>query len=359
MKLLVLTQVLDAQDGILGFFTGWVRELAQRVERVRVVALEVGDTSTLPDNVDWRVLGREGRLGRYLRWRRFLREALGNDGFDTVLAHMVPRYALLAAGEARRQGAGLHLWYTHGAVDRRLQKAVRLCDRVFTATPESMRVEAANKVVTGHGIDLSAFDPMERNVATPRRLVSVGRLTPSKDPLTVLAALSILRSRGLELELDLVGAGLTGADVGFRRTVEEAIEFGALQDHVHMLGELAHTDIPKVFRRATLLVNASLTGSLDKVVLESLAGGCPFVSCNPAATGLVDELGADARHFAFAERSAEELAERIEGWIAMGEARRRDLASRARAIVVRDHEVGRLMQRLVDEMERARESTRR
>ena len=101
MTLLFLTQVVDAQDAVLGFVPRWIEGLARECARVRVVALEAGDVSTLPANADVRVVGRKGAISRWLRYRAILSEALEADGFDTVLAHMVPRYALLAPRPAR------------------------------------------------------------------------------------------------------------------------------------------------------------------------------------------------------------------------------------------------------------------
>ena len=66
MKLLFLTQVLDANDAVLGFVMRWIEGLAKVTERVRVVALEVGDISSLPDNVDVREVGRKGKIRRYI-----------------------------------------------------------------------------------------------------------------------------------------------------------------------------------------------------------------------------------------------------------------------------------------------------
>ena len=157
VKLLFLTQTIDAQDAVLGFVPRWIQGLARRCERVRVVALEAGDVSTLPANVDVRVVGREGRLRRWLRYRAILSEALAKDRFDVVLAHMVPRYALVAAGPAHRHGARVYLWYTHAAVDSRLKRASRTVEKVFTASPESLRIDTEKRVVTGHGIDLHHF----------------------------------------------------------------------------------------------------------------------------------------------------------------------------------------------------------
>ena len=161
MRLVFVTQVLDRQDAVLGFVSRWVRGLAEVAEQVRVVALEVGDTSGLPDNVDWVELGRRGAVGRYLRYRRALGDAFGrgpSGGFDGLLTHMVPRYSTVAAGWAARAGVAHYLWYTHKGVDRRLLRAIERVDGVFTASEESLRVETPKRIVTGHGIDAEHFD---------------------------------------------------------------------------------------------------------------------------------------------------------------------------------------------------------
>ena len=354
MKLLFLTQVYDGDDAVLGFVTRWVAGLAKATERVRVVALAAGDVPGRPANVDVRAIGRTGRVGRYLRWRRVLKEAF-DEGFDTVLAHMVPRYTLLSHGPARRAGAREFLWYTHGGVDRRLRRAVHLVEKVFTASPESMRIETPNKVVTGHGIDLEHFAPgaetQPADAEARPRILSVGRLTPRKDPLTILAAVGILVARGHDVVLDLVGGGLAAGDEGYRRSVEEAIQVGGLDGRVTLCGDVPYRTIPERFRRAAVVVNASFTGSVDKVVLEAMACGRPVVTCNESFEPLFRELGSDAGRLAFEKREAGQLADRIEALLTSAPDERRTLGGRLRALVERDHEVDRLMARLVGEME--------
>jgi glycosyltransferase involved in cell wall biosynthesis len=354
VKLLFLTQVIDADDAVLGFVSRWVRGLARTCERVRVIALEVGRTDDLPDNVDCREIGRRGVVGRFLRFRGALGEALRDEGFDAVLAHMVPRYALLAAGPARRAGAGLFLWYTHASVDRRLRRAVERVDRVFTASEESMRVETGRRVVTGHGIDLEHFDVGDAPPDEPPRLLSVGRLSSRKDPLTVLDALALLRGRGRELGLDLVGPGMTRADSATLAAVRARIAEADLQDCVTLHGAVPYTEIVPVYRRATCVVNASLTGSLDKTLLEAMACRRPVLSCNDAAAGALAPLGSEAAQLLFGAGRAEELAERIESLLERGAEGRARLGRRLREIVAEGHEVERLMERLVREMEAAR-----
>ncbi|HRV82161.1 MAG TPA: hypothetical protein P5218_12025, partial [Planctomycetota bacterium] len=146
MKLVFVTQVLDADDAVLGFVMRWVQGLAAHCDRVRVLALEVGNLAGLPANVEVQVLGRRGRLVRWLRYRRFLRKAFAVDGFDTLLAHMVPRYASLADGVVRAHGGRTFLWYTHKGVDKRLLQAIAVVDRVFTASQESLRVDTPKRL---------------------------------------------------------------------------------------------------------------------------------------------------------------------------------------------------------------------
>jgi glycosyltransferase involved in cell wall biosynthesis len=351
MRLVFITQVLDARDAVLGFVPRWVSGLAARCERVRVLALEVGDASGLPGNVDLRSIGRRGRLGRYLRFRGFLKEALQRDGFDAVLAHMVPRYALLARGPARAAGAGLHLWYTHGQVDGRLRRAVRAVDRVFTASPESMRVETDKRVVTGHGIDLAHFSARGIEPDGPPRVLAVGRMTPAKDPLTLLAAAAILVARGFDLHVDLAGPTLAAGDATYLRRVEEQIELGGLAGRVVLHGAVPYGEIPALYRRARVLVNPSRTGSIDKVVLEAMACERPVLTCNEAFPPLFAELGADAALLCFGAGSAQDLALKLARLLALPTAERRALGSRLRALVARDHEVDALMGRLVSAME--------
>lgn len=351
MKLVFVTQVLDRGDAVLGFVPRWIEAFAARCERVRVLALAVGDVSGLPANVDVREIGRKGILARYLRFRRHLREALVEQGFDAVLAHMVPRYATLAARPARRAGARNYLWYTHGTVDERLIGAVGAVDKVFTASEESLRVDTPKKVVTGHGIDLAHFAPRASEPVRPIRLLAVGRLTPAKDPLTILAALGILVSRGFDLHLDLVGDALAAGDALYRRRVEEQIAVGALSERVVLHGAVPYRDVPELYRRCTLLVSASRTGSVDKVVLEAMACSRPVVTCNEAFPRLFRELGADAAKLVFEAGSATSLAERVEALLRLRPNERAALGERLRTLVARDHEVERLVARLVAEMQ--------
>lgn len=351
MRLLFLTQVLDRQDAVLGFVPRWIDAFAARVEQVRVIALSIGDCGGLAGNVDVRVVGRSGRFMRYLRYRRYLREALARDGFGTVLAHMIPRYSLLAAGPARRAGARQFLWYTHGAVDGRLRRAERVVEGIFTASEESLRLATPKKLVTGHGIDLEHFDAQGTRPLGAPRLLSVGRMTPSKDPLTLIEALRLLVAEGRDIGLDIAGGGLAAGDEAYEARVRGSIQSAGLSSRVALHGAVPYLRIPDFYRRASVCVNASLTGSVDKVALEAMACERPVLSCNDAFPRVVASLGEQAQLLVFPPGDAHALAAKLRVLLDMDPQRRAELGSRLRAIVAREHEVDGLIGRLIERME--------
>lgn len=361
MRLLFLTQVLDRDDGVLGFVVRWIEEFAKHCELVRVVALEVGNTSGLPGNVDWVEIGRKGRIGRYFKYRRTLGTAFDN-GFDVVLAHMVPRYALVAHKPSQRAGARLYLWYTHKGVDERLRRAVPLVRKTFTASEESLRVDTPTRVVTGHGIDTDHFDLAGPDFQAPFRALSVGRLTPAKDPLTVIEALRLARDAGCDVAVDWVGGGLTTADVGFAEEVQSAIEAHSVEAHFTLHGEVPYSAVQERFAEAHVLVNASFTGSVDKVVLEAMAARRVVLSCNesfpPIFAGL-DDRGAfgdraalgRSQWLVFDKGDPTSLAERLGFLLSREPAVLAALGEDLRTLVVRDHGVENLCARLIREMD--------
>ncbi|MEE2939537.1 MAG: glycosyltransferase family 4 protein [Planctomycetota bacterium] len=349
-----MTQVLDRQDAVLGFVARWVEGLARAADRVRVLALEVGDTTDLPPNVDWVELGRRGAVGRYLRYRRAVRGSV-LEGFDGLLTHMVPRYSVVAAPWARRAGISHYLWYTHKGVDQRLLRAIEVVDGVFTASEESMRVDTPKKIVTGHGIDAAHFDvPRTEDGAGPLRLLSVGRLTPAKDPLTVVEALSLLRQGGVDVRLRWAGGALARGDDEYAGMVRRTIEAKSLTDAVDFVGSVPYPDVPALYRDCDLFVNASRTGSVDKVVLEAMAASRPFVSCNEAIPPLLGGAlppTADPEDHAFRAGDPESLADAVRRWIGLDAGARAERSAALARMVRSEHDVDALMARLVRTME--------
>ncbi len=272
---------------------------------------------------------------------------------------MVPRYSTLAAGLARKAqgggGAAHFLWYTHKGVDRRLLAALEVVDGAFTASELSLRVDTPKKIVTGHGIDLDHFDVAARpdDEGGAIRLLSVGRLTPAKDPLTVIEAVAMLRADGHDATLTWAGGTLARGDDEYEAMIRSVVSERDLGGAVHFVGAVPYPEIPAAFAEADLFINASGTGSVDKVVLEAMAARRPFVSCNesiPPVLAVDAGLAERADEFTFRAGDAVSLAAALRGWIDRPRADRRATGERLREIVAKHHEVDALMARIVRRM---------
>jgi glycosyltransferase involved in cell wall biosynthesis len=345
MRLLFMTQNVDAGDAVLGFLPSWLRELASRVERLVVVTFQSGVPPALPANCVVRSLGREsGARGLKLlfNFRREVRRAVREDGCDTVLAHMVPKYAVLARRLALPREVPVYLWYTHAGVNRWLLWSEPLVEKIFTASEESLRIDTKKKVVTRHGIDTAYLQP---GAAPARgRLVTVGRLTPSKDVETLLKATALLASGNPSIALDIVGGSMAAGDDDYGKRMRDLAQTYQIADRVRFPGFVAYRDILPVYRGAHLFVSASRTGSVDKAVLEAMACGALVLTSNDAFRSILP------CEYQFRERDPEDFLRRAQWLLSLPEAERAARGLALRAIVERDHAVGPLMERLVREM---------
>ncbi len=350
MRLLFLTQSLDLDDPILGFAHGWIAALARHVDHVIAAPLRAGRVD-LPGNVEVRSLGKErvdSTLQKLRGFSRVVGGACRRGEVDAILAHMVPRYAVYAAPFALPRRIPLFLWYTHKGVDWSLRMAEPLIRRAFTASERSFRLPSDKKVVTGHGIDTSAFAPPTPDDPAPTHDVAVvGRIAPAKDPLVLIEALGLLKARGLRPRVVLAGGTLLDAHDAYRREVEARVEALGVGDQLTFLGPVPHHAIRSVFLDAPLFVTPSRTGSVDKTVLEAMACGRIVVTCNES---FEEVLGPLAERLLFPVGDAEALAARLQELLALAAEEREELARGLRDIVRRDHDLERLAARLAREM---------
>jgi len=349
--LVVIAQVLDREDAVLGFFHGWCEELARHVERLTVFAQRAGAVD-LPASARVVSLGREQGAGKLRMAHRLgtgLLRLRGRDRPSAVLAHMVPKFVLYAAPACTPRGVPLYLWYTHKGVDRALRMAVPLVRRVFTASEASFRLPgAADKVVvTGHGIDCEAFVPPPPG-ARPVDVLSVGRIAPSKGQDELLDALARCPSRP---RTEIAGDVLLERDVPFRQALAARVarEFA---DSVALLGAVPHPRVADAMRRARVLVNASRTGSVDKVVLEAMACGTLPLTCNEAFDPIFEEAGGPELRgrLTFPRGDPETLAARLAALLALPAAEADALGARLREVVRARHDLRALVPRLVGYM---------
>ena len=349
LRALMITQKVDLGDDILGFTHTWVNKLAERVERLYVLALAVGRYS-LRDNIELFSMGKErgnSRLERLVNFNRVVAGLVLRRNVDIVFIHMCPRYAILAAPFAKLVRVPMVMWFTHRSVNNELRVAHWLVDRVVTASKESFRLKSDKVIITGHGIDTDTFKPLDvHKEGNTKVILSVGRISPIKNYETLIEAADILvNQKGREdLEFVVVGDVGTEAQKDYFDKIKEMVRQCQLERHFRFAGSVPHSEVVQYYQNCDVFVNLSHTGSLDKAVLEAMACGKVPITCNEA---FKDVFGDYADMLMFEKGDAGHLAGKILGAIEI-DADPRSVFERAlRGIVVQEHSVEHLMDALV------------
>lgn len=285
MKLLIITQKVNQNDPILGFFHRWIEEFAMHVEQLTVICLEEG-VHNLPSNVRVLSLGKEkgvNKVGQLLNLYRYVWQH--RDSYDRVFVHMNPLYILLCGVLWVCIQKPIFLWYTHKTVDMKLRLASVFVQKIFTASDKSLRLNTHKKVVTGHGVDVHFFCPDSDSIKKQNTILTVSRISKTKNIHTIIDILAQLP----EYTLHIIGDAVTEADKQYLDQCRDKIKTMGVIDRVIWHGAVTHQDTRFFYRTIPLFINLSETGSLDKVIIEAMACGATVISSNEAVAN-VDEI---------------------------------------------------------------------
>lgn len=290
MKILIITQKIDRNDSVLGFFCRWVEEFSKHCEQVTVIALGVG-VHNLPKNVRVFSLGKEcgtSRIGYLYNFYRLIWHERKN--YDVVFVHMNPEYVMLGGILWKILRKKIALWYTHKVVSWYLRVAEKISNDIFTASKESFRLSSKKLHVTGHGIATDLFSPAP---VLPVKMVilNVGRISRTKQQLDVIKIFEHILKISPDSSLHIVGGPLLSDDEDYRDEIQAYISLRRLGERVLLLGAIPNYKMPDIYRQASVLINLSRTGSLDKDVLEAIACGVPVVTTNEAFREILSPYG--------------------------------------------------------------------
>lgn len=334
MRLLIVTQKVDRQDPILGFFHRWIEEFAKKCESVIVIGQMVGEHN-LPANVTVLSLGKERgswRIVQILRYRWML--FTHRREYDAIFVHMTPIWAVCAWRMTVFFRKPIYLWYEARGARWPLTVSLWLARKVFSASKSGMPVETTKSVITGHGIDTDTFSFTNNSKRDPL-VMTVGRITASKRLNLIIDAFVQLQTK---YKLYIVGSTVTNEDERLLKELLSSTE--KIKERVLLPVVTINELVPTWLQHADLFLHASST-SLDKALLEAMACGCLVVSCSDAAREVLPPE---------CLASAEGMAERVKALLGLPEAEQNALRHKLRDIVVRHHSLTRLIQRLVEEM---------
>lgn len=351
MKLLIITQKIDLDDDILGFTHTWVAKLAEKVERLYVLALWVGRYN-LPDNVEVYSIGKEkgaGKLKKFMNFNKVVSRIVLSRRVDGIFIHMCSLYAILAAPYTKLTGTPMVMWYTHKSVNLTLKVAHLLVDKVLTASEESFRLKSRKKIVTGHGIDTDFFKPAGKNHSfnNKKKILSVGRVSPIKDYETLIEAANLLiNSKGIkDIEFLIVGDIGTLQQKSYLEKLKSLVEKYNLKEFVQFIGSVPYHKVVRFYHNCDVFLNFCPTGGLDKAVLEAMSCERLVLTSNVAFKRLLGNL---YHNLIFEKGNGIELANKILSLLNLDIKETEKIRKSLRNIVVKNHSVEGLMEKLVE-----------
>ena len=161
----------------------------------------------------------------------------------------------------------------------------------------------------------------------PVRVVSVGRLHWKKGYEWALAAIRVLRDRGLHVEYRVVGGG------PYADAVRACVADLGLEGVVHLLGDRSREEVLEEVRAADVFLHASVSEGFSNGVMEAQAMELPVVSSD--GDGARENLADGETGFVVARRDPEALAARVADLAADPELRRRMGRAGRRRVVER------------------------
>lgn len=342
MRLLIVTQVLDEEHPVLGFFCRWVNRFAEDYEQITVICLQKG-SAALAQNVRVHSLGKEqGRVSPGIYVFRFLKLLFSIDReYDRVLVHMNPEYFLIAGWWWRLRGRFSALWYVHHHAGLRLRIAELFANRFFYTSPFGAAARSKKSVRMPAGIDTTIFFPQPVK-KVPHSVYFQGRVTSAKRVHILLGAVERLVVEGLPVRATIVGPHDPPYVAELTKRFEKLIDSGA----VTLLGSVPNTKTPELFSMHWVSVNLTAAGNYDKAVNESIACGTPAIVASPAFATVLDE------RWIIGEPNEERLAVVLKDMLTLPEAEYTVMAAEERARVEETESLAALADRFFKEMTR-------
>jgi glycosyltransferase involved in cell wall biosynthesis len=346
LRLLVFNLATDADDPVLGFTSRWVTALAKRSRSVDVISMRVGRIA-LPENVRVHSVGKDrgySRARRVAVFYQHLSRVLRDRSIDVAFSHMAPVFTVLSSPVLHARRVPIVTWYAHRQLTSILRLAHRVSARMVSINAASYPYRHDKLTILGHGIDTARFHPDAAVARHPPVLLSVGRLSPIKDPITLVRATALLRANGHDVRCVLVG-GAPDRDRDYGDRLREQVRDMGLDGAVDVAGPVPHDEVDRWYRACFAHVNCSpADNALDKAGLEAMACGRPSLS---SALSFRETMGRLADRLTFRAADPAHLAEKLAALLVLPAAEVAAAGAELRARVVQMHDVEGVADRLM------------
>ena len=349
MKLLIVTQKIDVNDPILGFFHRWVEEFSKHCEKVTVICLEKGEYH-LPENVKVLSLGKETFNIQHLTFNIFKKVRYSvtflkyiwaeRKNYDTVFVHMNQEYVLLGWKLWRLMGKKIMMWRNHPSGSPLTDLAVFLSDRVFCTSKYSYTARFNKTEIMPVGIDAGSFKRKPEIKKIPNSILFLGRISPIKKPDVLIGSLNLLSKEGVNFNALMIGDPLP-KDQNYYQEIKDSVKRYNLSQKIVFRSGITNKETIEFYNRYEILVNLSPNGMFDKTIFEAMACESISLTSNKNLIGEVD--GA----FIFEENDQQDLLFKLKNILTLSIKEKEESGKELREYVLKKHGLDLLIRKII------------
>lgn len=288
MKILILTQKVNKNDPILGFFHWWLEEFSKRFEKITVICLEKGEYS-LPENVKVFSLGKESgksKIKYVFNFYKYIWQERKN--YDAVFVHMNQEYVILGCKLWKLWGKKIYFWRNHPRGNFFTRIAVWISNKVFYTSPQSFVARFKKSVQMPVGINTELFKPHDSKFMIHNSILSLGRISPIKNIDKLIEAVILLDKEGVDFKLDIVGDPVNKEDKGYQEKLFEMAKPLVDKGKIKFIPAVSQDEAVKMYQTHQIFVNLTPSGSFDKTILEAVACDCVPIVRNSYFKGVFE-----------------------------------------------------------------------
>ncbi|MBW8001085.1 MAG: glycosyltransferase family 4 protein [Planctomycetes bacterium] len=127
--------------------------------------------------------------------------------------------------------------------------------------------------VIANGINLEKFHPQhEKKPSKTLKLITVGRLSPTKRVDMLIDATEILHDQELNIHLAIAGGG------PLEKSLKQIVKQKNLTSVIEITGRLDPEVMPHLYRQSDIFVSATLQEGMSNAMLEAAASALPIVT---------------------------------------------------------------------------------
>jgi glycosyltransferase involved in cell wall biosynthesis len=341
MKLLILTQKVDINDDLLGFFHGWIKKFAKYCKSVIVICLQKGEYD-LPQNVKVLSLGKEqgrSRLKYLFNFYKYIFQERKN--YNVVFIHMNSEYVILGGLFWKVFNKKIFMWRNHPCGNFLTNIAVFLSDRVFCTSKYSYTANFKKAKIMPAGIDTETFKRFENIQRIPNSILYLGRISPIKNVDILIEAAILLDKEGMDFILNIVGEP-GEKDKEYFEKIKKLAKDLEKKGKIKFLGKVPNYKTPGIYNQNEVLINLTPSGSFDKAILEAMACECLVLVANKSFEGILP------KEFIFKENNINELVNKINFSLKLSEENKKLYGLKFRDYIYKNHNLNKSIKNIIN-----------